>query len=692
MSWSTLKLSTKLVLSYLAIGLLPLAIVSTCALRNSSSSLGTQVVHQVEAVRDARKHQVEDYFADRLKMLVDVQANLRFTEGIVAYGAAFKEGKTSAAYAEVDRQHLAGLKRFMEVFGFYDVFLIDPAGNVVFTAARESDFGENVVAGSLRGTGLARAFEAGKRDAAFTDFSWYEPSKDAAAFISVPLANDSKELIGVAAFQLLLERVNEIMHLRAGLSDLAEAYLVGSDFRMRSDSKHDSQRTVKASFAGDVASGGADTECVRAALAGREGVMTDAKDYDGVEVVCAHAPLQIGGVTWAVILEEHRAQAFASVTALTWQIGGISLLSLVAILAVALLTTRAIARPITRVIDGLSAGALQVEGAAGQVAESSGQIAEGASEQAASLEETSSSLEEMSSMTAQNADNARQAASMSQDARAKGERGQGAMTRMTEVMAAIKKSAGEMAKIIKTIDEIAFQTNLLALNAAVEAARAGEAGKGFAVVAEEVRNLAQRSAAAAKNTAALIEESQRNVENGVGVSADVAEVLGEIVTAIRKVTELVSEVSAASAEQSKGIQQVNIAVAQMDKVTQANAASSEEAASASEELAAQAKELLSLVDSLSTFVSGTTASAGRSSVAARQRSRGRRPLGGAARRVETKTQTARPPAAPARTRAVARVDGNGATTATASHPERRTDAAPNPAQVIPLDDEDLADF
>jgi tetrahydromethanopterin S-methyltransferase subunit D len=260
--------------------------------------------------------------------------------------------------------------------------------------------------------------------------------------------------------------------------------------------------------------------------------------------------------------------------------------------------------PLKRTASDMLHQSVQVASAAGQVSSSSQSLAEGSSEQAASIEETSSSLEEMSSMTKRNADNSRQANDLARQTRAAADKGVADMHAMSCAMAEIKKSSDDIAKIIKTIDEIAFQTNILALNAAVEAARAGEAGMGFAVVADEVRNLAQRSAQAAKETAAKIEGSISKTAQGVELTGKVSAALDTIVGKARQMDELAAEVANASNEQSQGITQVNAAVGQMDKVTQTTAANAEECASAAEELNSQAQAMQTVARELRQLVGG----------------------------------------------------------------------------------------
>jgi methyl-accepting chemotaxis protein len=236
-----------------------------------------------------------------------------------------------------------------------------------------------------------------------------------------------------------------------------------------------------------------------------------------------------------------------------------------------------------------------VASAAQQLTEASGEISSGAQSQASSLEETASSLEEITSTIKQNTDNSQQARQLANGSKDIAERGGSVVTDAVKAMGEINQSSKKIADIITTIDEIAFQTNLLALNAAVEAARAGEQGRGFAVVAAEVRNLAQRSASAAKEIKTLIQDSVHKVEVGTDLVNRSGQTLNEIVTSVKRVTDIVSEIAAASREQLAGVEQVNMAVSQMDRVTQGNAAQTEEMSGTAGALLAHATQLSELV-------------------------------------------------------------------------------------------------
>lgn len=249
-----------------------------------------------------------------------------------------------------------------------------------------------------------------------------------------------------------------------------------------------------------------------------------------------------------------------------------------------------------RMVGEIRNSAGSINSSASEIAQGNTDLSQRTEEQASSLEETASSMEELTGTVKQNADNANQANQLAAGAREQAERGGEVVGRAVEAMAEINNSSKKIADIISVIDEIAFQTNLLALNAAVEAARAGEQGRGFAVVAGEVRNLAQRSAGAAKEIKQLINDSVEKVNEGTHLVDESGETLGEIVNAVKKVSDIIAEIAAASQEQSTGIDQVNQAVMQMDEVTQQNAALVEEAAAASESMSEQARNLSQMMD------------------------------------------------------------------------------------------------
>ncbi len=296
-------------------------------------------------------------------------------------------------------------------------------------------------------------------------------------------------------------------------------------------------------------------------------------------------------------------------------VGLTAAISLVVLVALSVFVSRSIPRPFLTIIHRLREAANANVTSASQIAQNGALLADASSSQAAAIEETSASLEEISSMAKRNAEGAQRAKAIAGQTRTAADSGTAAVAAMNEAMEAIKTSSGGIAKIIKTIDEIAFQTNILALNAAVEAARAGEAGAGFAVVAEEVRALAQRSATAAKETAEKIDDSVEKSQHGASVCLKVAASLEEIAGKTREVDELVAEIATASDEQTQGINQVNVAIGKMDKVVQGSAAQAEEGASVAEELTRQATEIQNTVDELARVVGGQRQSQAQAAVA-----------------------------------------------------------------------------
>ncbi|MDM8535281.1 methyl-accepting chemotaxis protein [Desulfobacterales bacterium HSG17] len=523
--------------------------------------------------------------------------------------------------------------KYIEKYGYDDLFLINQDGFAFYTVGKESDYKTNLVSGKYSNSNLGRLIKRtlNTKEYAMADFAPYAPSNnEPCAFIAQPLVH-AGEVEVVVALQLPLETIDSIMQERSGMGKTGETYLVGTDKLMRSDSFLDpANHSVKASFA-NTSLGSVDTEAVNDALSGKTGSKL-ILDYNENPVLSAFTPLKIEDMTWVLLAEIDEAEVKGPIRELLFSVMKIALFIAVFVAIFAFFIAKGIATPLIKGVEfarslangdlnaeidvaqkdeiGMLADALKemisrirevvagVKNGAGNVAASADQLSsvsqemssgseemsQGASEQSSSTEQVSASMEEMTANIRQNADNAQQTEKIALKSAEDAEQGGKAVSETVTAMKGI-------AEKISIIEEIARQTDLLALNAAVEAARAGNHGKGFAVVASEVRKLAERSQIAA------VEINKLSVSS-VSVAENAGQMLARVVPDIRKTAELVREISAACNEQDSGAGQINEAIQQLDRVAQQNVSVSGETAASAEEMSATAESLSAQADEL----------------------------------------------------------------------------------------------
>ncbi|MBF0414266.1 MAG: methyl-accepting chemotaxis protein [Magnetococcales bacterium] len=526
------------------------------------------------------------------------------------------------AFVPVDKQGKEFYKNYVEMYGYYDLFLIDPEGFAYYTAAKEPDYRTNLLNGPFNSSNLGRLIKdvlvSGK--IGFADFEAYAPSKgEPAAFIAQPYVRDGKTEV-VVALQLSIDAINKIMQQREGMGESGETYLVGADKRMRSDSIMDKEaRSIKASFAGTVEKNGVDTDAAREALSGKKGART-ILDYTKVDVYSAYIPVKVFDRIWALIAEIDSEEVEKPIVSLRNAMLGVTVMAIILGVFMTWVMVRGIVRDVggepqaiaelaSRVSRGdltirfdattrttgihlalqnmvkklqeimvdVSTAASQIAVGSEAIAEAAQNLSQGATEQAASVETTSLAMEAMTGSCQLNTDSSNSTQTIALKAAKDAASGGDAVN---QAVAAMK----EIASKISIIEEIARQTNLLALNAAIEAARAGEHGKGFAVVAAEVRKLAERSQMAAGEISQLSSSS-------VQVSEQAGSIIGKLVPDIQETAERIRGIAECSRQQREGIAEIGKSIQQLDQVVQRNASASEEMAATSEELNAQANRM-----------------------------------------------------------------------------------------------------
>ncbi len=577
-----MKFSTQVKGWVIFAGIVPVLVALLVSIYSSTHSLNALNEERLIALRDTKQARLDELF-QRYRNNTTVVAQVASTSIEQLFSDDFHRLMT-----DLNRQ-----------LDFYDIFVVDDAGDVIYTVAREADYQTNLLNGAYANSGLGelyRAIRSGKHFAA-VDFTPYAPSNgEPAAFLGVPITVEDKRWM--VATQMSIEGINLLMNLRSGMGESGETYLVGSDFRMRSDSYLDSAgRSIQASFAGTVENNGVDSEAVKRALAGESGVATII-DYNGNPVVSAFSPIDMYGHRWALLSEIDVAEAERPIIELITLNGIVLLLAVLGGVGVALIVTRAVMKPLggepeemKQLMEQLAQGDLRLnisqatDGSLKQtlkttanhlsvmitdINQASSQLAATSEELSVVTEQSEHSLHEQNEellqavgavrqMTSSVSDVAGSANAVSVSTAKTNQDCQQELKRITQTVktmvglveqvdkgnsnvAQLAEQVRDISTLLDVIRGVADQTNLLALNAAIEAARAGESGRGFAVVAEEVRNLAQRTQVSTEQIESMVQQVNQQAEQTESIINGCKLVAGQTMEQVQETGQMIETV------------------------------------------------------------------------------------------------------------------------------------------------------
>jgi hypothetical protein len=595
--FKNLKLSTKLIAIMLSIGLIPFILLGIYASNVTQRQVHQFVVSKLNVYWAQKSQSFESWLQKNVSELKVTAASRELYQPLNMLRE--KGWELDSPWWRVQTENINNLITiFSRELGWQEINLVGWNGVITYSTNKNA-IGVNPGSNSY--------FAEVMRGSIFISDLYYSATINDNVFtIVVPVYSSGVDgdIIGALSVTFRSESLNKLtMDGIGNIGKTANAYLVNAEGLLVTEPKFGQLTPLK-----DKITTGAAQSLVSKISSGETHFETvsEYKDYRGIPVLGHYGIIHIGAHPLGLFVEMESREVLGEVANLRIQILIFCLVALIVIFIVSWIFARSVSLPVTQAIKWLNESSAQLAGAAQQLSATSQQIAQGSSDQADAIAETSATLEESASMLQQNSVNTQQASQLSEHTREVAEKGSIEMEEMMDSINDIKKSSGQISKIIKVIDDIAFQTNILALNAAIEAARAGEAGMGFAVVAEEVRNLARRSAQAASDTTELIESNIEVSGNGVLAAEKVRESLNEITTQAKKVSDLMGELSAASQIHLQGIDTVTTIINDVERVTVQNASNSEESAATSEELSAQAENLREVVKKLLEIVNGNT--------------------------------------------------------------------------------------